>query len=419
MERYMTDIITAPRASAPRLSTRARSARPSPTIAMNARAAALKVEGKTSIPLSLGEPDFHTPDNVKAAGIKAIEDNFTKYTPSDGHKPLKAAIVQKLKDYNGLTFDADQIVVSGGCKSALLAAFLSIVDPGEEVIIPTPYWVSYPDLVELAGGKPVFVPCDDTVEFKLTPELLEAAITPKTRAVVFNSPNNPSGAVYSPEDIERLAEVLLRHPEIWVVTDEMYEWIVYETPRAVSFAEIVAKAAPEVLDRVITINGFSKGYVMTGWRLAYCAGSKAVIKSMADFLSQMNGAPSSISQAAAIEALQGDQSFITRNQNIFRERRDLVVDRIAGIPGLSTIRPPGSFFIYIHCGGWLGRTSPGGIELKTDMDVVEALLVEEAVATVPGEVFGLSPYFRISYALDLTLINEAMDRIESFAKALR
>ena len=397
------------------LSQRALQIKPSPTIAMNKRAADMTRTGRDVIPLSLGEPDFHTPESVKAAGIAAIQQNFTKYTASEGFGPLKKAIATKLQQQNGLNFTADEIVVGSGSKTMFLAAFWAVVDPGCEVVIPAPYWVSYPDLVELAGGSAVVVRCDESSGFKLTPPELERVLTPKTRAIVFNSPNNPTGAVYSEKEISALAAVLRKHPKVWVITDELYEHIVYDNQRVVYFA----KAAAEIADRVITICGFSKSYVMTGWRLSFAAGSRALITALADTLSQIHGAPNSIAQAAAIEALQGDQSFLAANRKVFQERRDLVVERVNRIAGLHALKPPGAFYVYVNCSAWIGRTSAAGRKLADDVAVVEALLEEAAVATVPGESFGLSPYFRISYALEMERLRTAMDRLGEFAHGLR
>ena len=397
------------------LSRRADEIRPSPTIGMNMRAEELRRAGRDVIPLSLGEPDFHTPENVKAAGIKAIQSDFTKYTATEGYRALREALAAKLKNDNGLTFTADQIVVSTSAKIVIYSAFLSILNEGDEVIIPAPYWVSYPDLVGLAGGVPKIVPCSEQAHFKLTPDQLEKAISPKTRALVFNSPNNPSGTIYSADEIEALANILARHPEVWVITDELYEHIVYDDRKASSFASV----APELADRIITINGFSKGYVMTGWRLGFAAADRRVIKPMADFISQMQGSPSSISQAAALEALTGDQSFMAKNRETFQGRRDLVVAKANGIEGLSALPPSGSFYAYINCGGWIGKTSAEGRLLSTDLDVAEGLLMEASVAVMPGAVFGLSPYFRVSYSLEAGLIEKAMKRITEFADGLR
>ena len=399
----------------PNLARRATEIRPSPTIAMNARAAELKRMGRDVIPFSLGEPDFHTPDNIKAAGVAAIDRNFTKYTNADGFPLLKEAIVGKLLRDNEAQYSADQIAVGSGAKVVILAAVLSIVNPGDEVVIPTPYWVSYPDLVELAGGKPVFAACEESTGFTLTPDTLASVMTSRTRAIIFNSPNNPSGAVYTKEQIRALVPVLKRHPDVWVVTDELYEHIVFDGRKTATFVQ----AVPEFSDRIITINGFSKGYVMTGWRLAFAAGPRSVIKSIGDLLSSMTGSANSIAQAAAIEAIKGDQAFMERNRKTFQERRDLVVRRVNTIPGLSCAAPAGTFYVYVNCGGWLGRTSRGGRDLKSDIDVVEAILNEADVATVPGQVFGASPFFRISISLEAPVILKGMDRIATFADGLR
>jgi aspartate aminotransferase len=397
-----------------RLAERTQGFKASPTNAMNKRAADLKATGRDTIPLSLGEPDFHTPENIKAAGVAAIQRNFTKYTPTDGHGPLKESLSRKLMRDNGLAVAPDHIVVGSGAKSIILSALLSLVDPGDEVVIPAPFWVTYPDLVALVGGISVFAACDETDGFKLTPAALQRVLSPRTRAVIFNSPNNPSGAVYGTDEIRQLAAVLHQHPDVWVVTDELYEHIVYDNHRSVSFAA----AAPELADRVITINGFSKGYVMTGWRLGFAAASRPVIKAMADVLSHINGSPSSIGQAAAMEALDGDQAFIEQNRRTFEARRNLIIERARRIPGLSAVTPSGTFYCYIGCRSWLGRTSRNGRVLHGDVDVAEALLDETGVAVMPGEVFGCSPYFRVSYALEAGLLAEAMDRIEAFSKGL-
>jgi len=372
----------------------------------------MKLAGRDVIPLSLGEPDFHTPENVKAAGVKAISSNFTKYTATDGIASLKAAIIDKLLRENGTKFTPDQIVVGSGAKVVIYAAIMSIVDQGDEVIIPAPYWVTYPDQVEMVGGSAVFCYSDEA--FKLSPGALHAALNDRTRAVIFNSPNNPSGAVYTADEIRALAGVLLDYPDVWVITDELYEHLVFDGRTSPSFIDVV----PEFADRIITINGFSKGYVMTGWRLAFAAGPRTVIKSIGDLLSQMTGSPNSIAQAAAIEALSGDQGFIRENRLILQRRRDVVVKRLQSIPGLSVVSPAGTFYVFINCGGWLGRTTGGGRKMETDNDVAEALLDEAELAVVPGVVFGSSSHFRISISLDMKLLEKAMDRLDAFAAAL-
>jgi len=397
-----------------KLANRALEIRPSPTIAMNARASEMKRLGRDVIPLSLGEPDFHTPDNIKAAGIKAIESNFTKYTATDGYGPLKAAIVGKLLKDNGATYTPDQIVVGSGAKVIILAALMSVINPQDEVVIPAPYWVTYPDQVEMCGGKPVFAECTEASGFKITPAILKSSLSPRTRAIIFNSPNNPSGAIYSPAEIESLAAVLKDYPNVWIITDELYEHLVYDDAKTATFAGVV----PSLSDRIITINGFSKGYVMTGWRLAFAAGPTHVIKAISDLLSQMTGSANSVAQVAGIEALQGDQSFLKENRKSFQDRRDLVVERINGVPGLSAITPSGTFYVYINCSGWIGRKTANGRILSDDVEVAEALLEESELAVVPGAVFGLSPYFRVSIALEVQSLQKAMDRLDFFANAL-
>ncbi|ALM85898.1 pyridoxal phosphate-dependent aminotransferase [Bordetella sp. N] len=399
----------------PKLSLRATAIRPSPTMAISARAAEMKRQGTDVIPFSLGEPDFHTPSNVKEAGIKAITSDFTKYTAADGYAPLKRAIAAKILQDNRVAFAPEQIVIGSGAKVILLASLLTIVDPGNEVIVPAPYWVTYPDHVEMAGGVPIIVACSETSGFKLTPELLRGALTKNTRAIIFNSPNNPSGAVYSGDEIRALAAVLKERPDVWILTDELYEHITFDGHRAPSFVE----TCPEMAEQIISVNGFSKGYVMTGWRLGFAAGPLEVIKSIGDLLSSMTGSPSSIAQAAGIEALAGDKAFMEENRRVFQERRDLVLERVGQIPGLDAIRPAGTFYVYINCAGWIGRKSSAGRALGKDVDVVAALLEEAEVAAVPGEVFGLSPFFRISIALEIDQIRKGLDRIQKFASGLR
>jgi aspartate aminotransferase len=385
--------------------------RPSPTIAMNARASDMKRAGRDVIPLSLGEPDFHTPANVKAAGVNAINSDFTKYTATEGFLQLRRAIAEKLLRENGTQFSPDQVVVGSGAKVLIFAALLSVVNADDEVIIPCPYWVTYPDQVEMVGGKPVFAAASERSGFKLTPEGLKNSLTPRTRVFIFNSPNNPSGAVYTVAEIRALANVLRSYPDVWIITDELYEHLVFDGVNAASFAQV----APELADRIITINGFSKGYVMTGWRLAFAAGPNGVIQSIGNLLSQMIGSPNSIAQAAGIEALLGDQSFIRVNQKILQLRRDFVVERVNRIPGLSVSLPTGTFYVFINCGGWLGRLSPSGRAMNSDADVAEVLLEEAELAVVPGIAFGSSPYFRISISLDTKILGHALDRLDKFA----
>ena len=397
-----------------KLSARARSIGPSPTLAMNKRAAELRALGLDILPLSLGEPDFDTPPEVKLAGIRAIEQNLTKYTAADGSRELKAAIIRKLSRENGMKFDASGIVVGSGAKLVLLAALLSIVDPGDEVLVPAPYWVSYPDLITLADGVPRFVASSEVSGFKIDHDSLARSLSEKTRALILNSPNNPSGAVYSAAEMRDLADALAAHPDIWVITDEIYEHHVFDGRTSTSFARV----APELRDRTITVNGFSKGYVMTGWRLGFAAAEPPVIGAMADLLSQMHGSPSSIAQVAAVEALDGDQSFIPENRKVLQRRRDLVIQRVHQMPGFSALQPEGTFYAFLGCSALIGRTSGGARRLESDVDVVEALLDEAGVAAVPGTAFGMSPFVRVSFALRDELLDRAMDRMDAFARAV-
>jgi aspartate aminotransferase len=397
-----------------RLSHRVDLVRPSPTLAMNKRAAQLRKDGRDIISLSLGEPDFHTPETVKAAGIAAIDRNFTKYTAPDGFTELKVAITEKMRRENRLDFGVNQVVVGSGAKIVILAILFSILDSGDEVIIPAPYWVSYPDLVTLAGGLPRYASATEAAGFKVTAEGLKSVLNKTTRALILNSPNNPTGAVYTREEMRSLGDVLKNWPDVWIVTDELYEHLVYGDSKAISFAH----AVPDLADRTVTVNGFSKGYVMTGWRLGFAAGPKDILATIGDFLSQMHGSPSSIAQAAAIAALNGDQSFLARNLAILQERRDVVVQRAREIPRLSMVCPDATFYAFPSCAGMINRKSPSGRLLVTDNDVVEALLEEAEVAALPGSVFGASPYLRISYAIEISLLLEAMRRIALFADAL-
>ena len=399
----------------PSIASRVNEIRPSPTIAMNARAAELIRAGRDIVPFSLGEPDFHTAENIKAAGIAAINGNFTKYTAADGFGPLKKAVANKLLRENHAQYEPGQIVIGSGAKVILLAAIMCTVNPGDEVIIPAPYWVTYPDHVQMAGGTPVFAASDATAGFKLTPEKLASVLTERTRALIFNSPTNPSGAVYTREEIQALGAVLKDHPDVWIITDELYEHLYYDEQRTVTFVE----AMPELAGQIITINGFSKGYAMTGWRLGFAAGPQPVMKSIGDLLSTMTGSPNSVAQAAAIEALEGDQSYIARNRKTFQERRDFALQRLAQIPGLKAIKPAGTFYVLVDCAGWLGKKTRSGRVLTSDVAVVEALLEEADVATVPGEVFGAGPFIRMSIALGRETIGKGMDRIADFAERLR
>ncbi|MDJ0611302.1 MAG: aspartate transaminase [Kiloniellales bacterium] len=388
--------------------------KPSPTIAVSQKARELKAAGQDVIGLGAGEPDFDTPDNIKAAAIAAIQDGQTKYTAVDGTAELKAAICAKFKRENGLDYAPEQVSVGTGGKQVLYNALMATLDPGDEVIIPAPYWVSYPDMVLLAGGEPVFVPCAQNNNFKLTAEDLEAAITPKSKWLILNSPSNPTGSAYTQDELKALTEVLLRHEQVWVLTDDMYEHLVYDDFRFTTAAQV----EPGLKDRTLTMNGVSKAYCMTGWRIGYGAGPVQLIKAMSKVQSQSTSNPSSISQAAAIEALNGPQDFIAAHNEVFKSRRDLVVDRLNKCPGLHCHKPEGAFYVYPSCAGAIGKKTPDGKTIETDSDFVTYLLEAEGVAAVQGVAFGLSPYFRISYATSTEALEEACARIKRACEAL-
>lgn len=378
------------------------------------KAAQMKRDGKPVIILGAGEPDFDTPANVKNAAISAIMAGDTKYTPLDGTPALKQAIQVKFLRDNGLQYDLDEITVSSGAKQILFNAFMASLEPGDEVIIPTPYWTSYSDIVAIAGGKPVLVPCHQENDFRLTASDLEAAITGKTRWVMFNAPSNPAGATYGAEDYRPLLDVILEHPDVWILADDIYEKIVYDGFEFVTPAQV----EPRLKDRCLTMNGVSKAYAMTGWRIGYGAGPKALIAAMAVIQSQSTSCPSSVSQAAAVEALNGPQDILTDRCDSFRQRRDLVVDGLNAIEGITCIRPKGAFYAFAGCEGVLGKRTPDGIILETDTDYCNYLLDKAHVAIVPGAAFGLSPYFRISYATSESELREALSRIAAATKAL-
>ncbi len=388
---------------------------PSATLAVTQKARELKAAGKDVIGLGAGEPDFDTPESIREAAKAAIDAGDTRYTNVDGTPALKAAIVDKFKRENGLTYTAEQISVSGGGKQCIFNAFLVTIDPGDEVIIPTPYWVSYPDIVHFAGGTPVFVPAGIEQNFKLKPADLEAAITSKTKWLILNSPSNPSGAAYTADELRGLTEVLKRHPHVWVMTDDMYEHLVYDN---FVFAT-PAQVEPELYDRTLTLNGVSKAYCMTGWRIGYAGGPAPLIKAMGKLQSQSTSNPCSISQAAAVAALTGDQDFIPAHNRIFKERRDLVVNMLNEAEGITCPKPEGAFYVYPSCAGTIGKTSPGGRKIESDLDFASALLEEAVVAVVHGEAFGLAPHFRISYATSTETLREACTRIQEFCGKLR
>ncbi len=381
--------------------------KPSPTIAVTMKARELKAQGRDIIGLGAGEPDFDTPDNIKQAAIKAINAGDTKYTNVDGTDALKKAIIAKFKRENNLDYKIDQITVGTGGKQVLYNALVATVNPGDEVIIPAPYWVSYPDIVHLAEGTPVFVECGQNHQFKLQPEMLEAAITPKTKWLILNSPSNPTGAAYSAQELRALADVLLRHPNVWVLTDDMYEHLVYDQFKFATIAEV----EPKLYERTLTMNGVSKSYCMTGWRIGYAGGPAPLIKAIAKIQSQSTSNPSSISQAAAVEALNGPQDFIARHNVSFKERRDLVVEMLNKAKGLHCPKPEGAFYVYPSCAGAIGKTTPDGKKIATDDDFVTYLLEAEGVAAVQGSAFGLSPHFRISYATSTEALRDACNRI--------
>ncbi|QTL03710.1 pyridoxal phosphate-dependent aminotransferase [Aquabacter sp. L1I39] len=388
--------------------------KPSPTIAISNKARELKAQGRDVIALSAGEPDFETPENIKEAAIAAIRRGETRYTAVDGIPELKAAIVKKFKRENGLDYKPSQVTVGTGGKQVLFNALVATVGPGDEVIVPAPYWVSYPDIVEFCGGTPVSVATTLADNFKLRPEALEAAITPKTKWLIFNSPSNPSGAAYSYDELKALTDVLVRHPHVWILTDDMYEHLVYDEFKFVTPAQV----EPSLYDRTLTMNGVSKAYCMTGWRIGYGAGPEPLIKAIGTLQSQSTSNPSSIAQWAAVEALNGPQDFIARNNAVFKERRDLVVSMLNQAKGLTCPKPEGAFYVFPFCDGAIGKTAPSGKVIANDEDFATELLEAENVAVVHGSAFGLGPAFRISYATATSDLEEACTRIQRFCGAL-
>ncbi|MFW5835101.1 MAG: pyridoxal phosphate-dependent aminotransferase [Pseudomonadota bacterium] len=388
--------------------------KPSPTIAVTNLARELKAAGRDVIGLGAGEPDFDTPEHIKEAAIKAIRDGDTKYTAVDGTPALKAAICRKFARENGLTYTPDQITVGTGGKQVIYNALMATLDPGDEVIVPAPYWVSYPDMVLLAGGEPVFVTCPEQTGFKLRPEDLDAAITPKTKWIIFNSPSNPTGAAYTEAELKAICDVLIRHPHVAILTDDMYEHLVYDGFRFTTPAQV----APELYDRTLTMNGVSKAYCMTGWRIGYAGGPKELIRAMAVIQSQSTSNPSSISQAAAVAALDGPTDFMLENNEAFVHRRNLVADALDATPGLRCPRPEGAFYVYPSCAGVIGKRTPAGKLIETSEDFARLLLESEGVAVVHGSAFGLDPFFRISYATATDVLEDACARIERFCQSL-
>ncbi len=383
--------------------------KPSPTIAVTQKARELRAAGKDVIGLGAGEPDFDTPDNVKNAAIKAIKSGDTKYTAVDGTPALKKAIIAKFKRENKLNYSADQITVGTGGKQVLYNAFMATLNKGDEVIIPAPFWVSYPDMVLLAGGKPKIVKCTEQEGFKLTASKLKKAITKKTKWVILNSPSNPTGAGYTKKEITDLAKVLIKNKKIHILSDDIYEHIKYDNFNFFTIAQI-----SKLKDRTLTMNGVSKSYAMTGWRIGYAAGPKDIIKAIGKIQSQSTSNPSSISQAAAVEALNGNQGFIQKRSKAFKERRDFVVKSLNNIKGINCLTPNGAFYVFPSCKGFLNKKT----KLKTDTDFVQKLLEKSNVAVVQGSAFGLDGYFRISYATSMQNLKKAMERIKSFCESL-
>ncbi|UWQ20805.1 pyridoxal phosphate-dependent aminotransferase [Jannaschia sp. W003] len=388
--------------------------KPSPTIAVTTMAAELRAAGRDVIGLGAGEPDFDTPENIKDAAVRAIAEGKTKYTAPDGIPELKAAICRKFARDNGLHYEPAEVSVGTGGKQVLYNALIATLNPGDEVIIPAPYWVSYPDMVLLGGGTPVVVEAGMETGFKLTPETLEAAITPRTKWLIFNSPSNPTGAGYTEAELRGLTDVLLRHEHVWVMSDDMYEHLVFDGFRFATPAQV----EPRLKDRTLTVNGVSKAYAMTGWRIGYAAGPQKLIAAMRKVQSQSTSNPCSISQWAAVEALDGPQDFIEPNQALFRRRRDLVVEGLNACPGIECPVPEGAFYVYPSVAGCIGKRSAGGAEIADDEAFATALLEEEGVAVVFGAAFGLSPHFRVSYATSDEQLAEACARIKRFCEGL-
>jgi len=388
--------------------------KPSPTIAVTQKAKELKAAGKDVIGLGAGEPDFDTPDNIKKAAIDAIQSGDTKYTAVDGTKDLKEAIVKKFKRENNLNYTIDQITVGAGGKHVIYNLMLATLNKGDEVIIPAPYWVSYPDIVLLAGANPIVIECSEDQGFKLSAKDLEAKITNNTKWLILNSPSNPTGACYSEQEIKNLSQVLKRNPHVNILSDDIYEHITYDNFKFFTIAQI-----PEIKNKVITMNGVSKSYAMTGWRIGYAAGDKDIIKAIAKIQSQSTTNPSSISQAAAVEALNGKQDFIPVRAKAFQERRDFVVNSLNAIEGISCLKPQGAFYVFPNCKGLIGKKDKSGKKITNDTEFVQSLLENNDVAVVQGSAFGLEGFFRISYATSMEKLEIAMKRIKSFCESLK
>jgi aspartate aminotransferase len=388
--------------------------KPSATIAVTQKARELKEAGRDVIGLGAGEPDFDTPDNIKEAAIEAIRRGETKYPPVAGIAPLRRAIAEKFRRENRLDYKPEQVIVGTGGKQILYNAFVATLNPGDEVLIPAPYWVSYPEMVVLNGGEPRFVDCPIETGFKLTPEALEAGISERTKWLIFNAPSNPTGAAYTVGELKALAAVLLRHPQVWVLTDDMYEHLLYTEEPFATMAEV----EPRLYERTLTMNGVSKAYAMTGWRIGYAAGPKALIDAMVMIQGQQTSGACTIAQWASVEALNGPQDFIPKSRRAFQERRDLVVSMLNQANGIKCPSPEGAFYVYPSCAGTIGRRAPSGRPIDSDEDFVRELLEAEGVAVVHGSAFGLGPNFRISYATSIDVLEEACARIQRFCNTL-
>jgi len=397
------------------LSQRLKKIKPSLTVSINVKANALRAEGRDVLVLAAGEPDFDTPQNICQAAIKAMNEGQTRYVPGKGTPALQQAIVEKFKRDNNLSYNLDEIMVGVGGKHIIYNAMMATLNPGDEVIIPAPFWVSYPDIVMLAEGNPIIVKCDASQDFKITPEQLENNITNKTKWLMLNSPSNPTGAVYSFNELKALSEVLLKYPNVLVLTDDIYEKIIYDD----GVFSTIASVEPKMKERTLTLNGVSKAYCMTGWRLGYCGGPREIIAGMNKIQSQSTTSTSSISMAASVEALSGDQEFINLHNIQFKKRRDMVVKNLNQIDGINCLIPPGAFYVYPSCEGIIGKKTSAGNTINTDEDFMNFLLESEGIAGVHGEAFGLSPYFRLSYATDEKTLADACNRIERACNNLK
>ena len=397
------------------LSQRLTKIKPSLTVSINVKANALRAEGRDVLVLAAGEPDFDTPVNIRNAAVKAMEEGQTRYVPGKGTPALQKAIIKKFQQDNDIKYSPDEIMVGVGGKHIIYNAMMATLNPNDEVIIPAPFWVSYPDIVMLAEGKPVIVKCDASQDFKITPEQLEKNISENTKWLMLNSPSNPTGAVYSFNELKAISEVLLKHPDVLVMTDDIYEKIIYDDNKFFTIASV----EPKIKNRTLTLNGVSKAYCMTGWRLGYCGGPKDIIAGMNKIQSQSTTSTSSISMAASVEALNGNQDFIEKHNIQFKKRRDMVVEKLNKIQGLSCAVPSGAFYVYPSCVGVIGKQTPKGNTINTDEDFMNYLLDSEGVAGVHGEAFGLSPYFRISYATDNKTLIDACERIERACSNLK